>query len=98
MRVFAAIVILGVVVGGCSPRKRTPAEAGLITTNMTLQQVVEKMGECHEVLKGEDDLTEYAYELTDGSVVVFDPERPFALTNRIQAIQFFRGTNLVHLR
>jgi hypothetical protein len=97
MRVLTAIVILAVVAGGCSPRKRTPAEAALITTNMTLQQVVDKMGECHQVLRGPDGLTEYSYELTDGSVVIFDPERPFALTNRIQAIQFFRGTNIVHL-
>jgi hypothetical protein len=95
MKNLISFLILSVVVVGCSPRKRTVAEASLITTNMTLQQVVNKMGKCQIVLHGRNGFTQYAYHLADGSMVLFDPERPFMLTNRIQAVTFIDRSNVV---
>lgn len=57
-----------------------------VTTNTTVQQVVDRIGH-YDHIRGSDVLC-YEYDFSNGSAVLLLPERPFQATNRIMSVNY----------
>ncbi len=106
MKIFIALLVLAALGLGCGqpsgqppsaprPMPRTIANFGNITTNMTLQQVMDKFGKYDRAIGS--GILSYEYDLADGSTALLSPDWPFQLTNRIRGIKFYQRTNAVTL-
>jgi hypothetical protein len=104
MKIFIALLLLVALVTGCgqpaaqppsapNPMPRTIANFGNITTNMTLQQVMDKFGKYDRAVGS--GILAYEYDLADGSTALLSPDWPFQLTNRIRGIKFYQRSNAV---
>jgi hypothetical protein len=104
---FVPVVAAGLLVASCSQRQQTasgtavpttngiPAQFAFITTNTTLQQVIDRVGK-YDRVRGSGVLY-YEYDLSDGSAVLVSPEWPFQPTNRIRGVSIYRSTNEITL-
>ena len=104
---FILAVAVSGLVTGCSPHEQTisevssistngiPAQFAFITTNTTLQEVVDKVGK-YDRVRGSG-ILHYEYDLPDGAAVLVSPAWPFQPTNKIQGVAYFRSTNDIHL-
>jgi len=72
-----------------------PPRFAFITTNTTLQQVIDKVG-MYDRERGSG-IARYEYDLPDGSAVLISPEWPFTPTNKIEGIAFFHRKNEIKL-
>jgi hypothetical protein len=103
---FAVVVVL---VSSCGSRRSPPVaapspQASLqrsaakfrsITTNMTLQEVIDRFG-MYDRVRGSG-ISYYQYDLPDGGAVLISSEWPFRPTNRIQAVGFYQSTSEIPL-
>jgi len=78
-----------------SPMPRTAANFRSVTTNMTLQQVMDGFG-MYDRVRGSG-ISRYEYDFADGSAMLLSPEWPFSPTNRIMAVTFYQSTNEIKL-
>jgi len=104
---FILAVVVSGLVAGCSPREQAVSEAGsiatngvpaqfaFITTNTTLQEVVDRVGK-YDRVRGSG-ILHYEYDLPDGAAVLISPAWPFQPTNKIQGVAYFHSTNDIHL-
>jgi hypothetical protein len=72
-----------------------PAQFAFITTNTTLQQVMDRVGK-YDRVRGSG-ISHFEYDLSDGSAVLVSPEWPFEPTNRIRGVSFYRSTNEINM-
>jgi hypothetical protein len=72
-----------------------PPQFTFITTNTTLQQVMDKMGK-YDRVRGSG-ISYYEYDLQNGSAVLISPEWPFSPTNKIRGVTFYQNTNAITL-
>jgi hypothetical protein len=102
-----AVVVSGFVVG-CSPHEQAVSEAGsistngipaqfaFITTNTTLQEVVDRVGK-YDRVRGSG-ISYYEYDLPDGSAVLVCPDVSLAAKAHPSiSVTFYRSTNDIHL-
>ncbi len=104
---FIPVVAVSLLVSSCSQNGQTVSEVGVhttnsiptqfafITTNTTLQQVIDRVGK-YDRVRGSG-ISYYEYDLPDGSAVLISPEWPFQPTNRIRGVSFYRSTNEITL-
>ena len=74
---------------------KIPVQFRFITTNTTLQQVVDKVGK-YDRVRGSG-ITHYEYDLAGGSAVLISTDWPFTLTNKVRGVRYFQSTNDIHL-
>ena len=102
MKSFVTLALLSTFVAGCSPREHTPSrqrtatDLSLITTNMTLQQVIDRVG-MYDRVRGSG-ISYYEYAFAGGSAVLVCPDLSLAAkTNPSITITFYRSTNEIPL-
>jgi hypothetical protein len=72
-----------------------PPQFAFITTNTTLQQVIDRVGKYNRV-RGSGILY-YEYDLPNGSAMVISVEWPYQPRNKISAVGFYPRTNQIGL-
>jgi hypothetical protein len=72
-------------------RARSARDFGFISTNTTLNQVIQKLGPCDRV--SGSGIQMFEYDLADDSKIVLWPDWPFSGTNLIHRVAQVRGTN-----
>jgi hypothetical protein len=92
---FLSFVLLSTILIGCRRHKQSASDFAFITTNMTLQEVVSRVGK-YDRVRGSG-ITHFEYDFPDGSALLISPEWPFEMTNKIRWIKFYRSTNEIGL-
>jgi hypothetical protein len=108
MKILIALILLAGLGTGCDQRQaappqitsaptplpRTVANFRTVTTNMTLQQVIDRFG-MYDRVRGSG-IAYHQFELPDGTAVLISTEWPFQPTNRIQSVGFYKSTNEIN--
>jgi hypothetical protein len=105
---FILAVVVSGLFAGCHPHKQAgseadyiltngiPAKFAFITTNTTLQEVVDRVGK-YDRVRGSG-ISYYEYDLPDGSAVLVCPDVSLAAKAHPSiGVTFYRSTNDIHL-
>ncbi len=105
---FILAVLVSVLVAGCRPHEQAVSEVGsistngiptqfaFITTNMTLQEVVDRIGK-YDRVRGSG-ISYYEYDFVNGSAMLVCPDVSLAAKDHPRvSITFYRSTNDIHL-
>lgn len=100
IKTLATLMLLSLLAVGCdshyTPPKRTVAEFHLLTTNMTLRQIIDRVG-IYDRVRGSG-IVDYEYDFPDGSAVLVCPDLSSAAkANPTVSITFYHSTNDIHL-
>lgn len=80
---------------GCDAHKHTAAEFNFVTTNTTLQQIIDRVGR-YDRVRGSGILY-YQWNLSDGSAILVATEGPFQQTNKVTGFHVYPDARSITL-
>ena len=87
--ILIAVACSSALILGCGTPKHTAGEFNFVTTNTTLQQIIDRVGP-YDRVRGSGVLY-YQWNLSDGSAILVATEEPFQQTNKVTGFRVLSG-------